>query len=145
MCKQYEHQSSALLLLLVIRLSNPNHQSLDAVLILKQLLSTLWYSAQFYLLGAQGGSIGGCGSESAPLPSASSHTDPHVIQIVLDVLTATLANSLLEYDMELEPRGYLMTVDERNTCPWWGCHPGSAWVPNGDYDLPCLLCSVLLS
>ena len=50
-CTQYEYKRFPLLLLLYIRLINPNQHSLDVKLILKQVLNILWSSVQFYLPG----------------------------------------------------------------------------------------------
>ena len=45
---------------------------------LKQVINVLWAFKQFYL---KGGIIGGDGSESVPLPSASAHLDTRVLQL----------------------------------------------------------------
>jgi len=132
-CKRYEYKSREqrgplneiveksfpLLLPLAIRLSDLNQHSLEAALMLKQVLKIFWSSTQFYLPGGRGGNIGGDGSDSASSPSASALTDPRILQPWFDVLTAVLAKPLPEADTGLEPRGQPTTVDERNAWPWW--------------------------
>ena len=69
---------------------------------------------QFYLIGDQGGSIGGDGSESASSPSMYAHTDLRVLHLWFDVITSILDKPLPEDDTGLDPRGQPKTVDERN-------------------------------
>ena len=87
--KQYKYKSFPFLLPLAILLNNLNPNSLEASLIINQVLSTLWYSMQFYLPRGKGGGIGRDGSESASSPLSSAHTDPGVLQLPAACKTGT--------------------------------------------------------
>mmetsp|Transcript_6423 Transcript_6423/g.12103 ORF Transcript_6423/g.12103 Transcript_6423/m.12103 type:complete len:1045 (-) Transcript_6423:2118-5252(-) len=114
-CKRYEFkprehrgplneivaQSFPLLLPLARRLCDPGENSVEAAMMLKQILKIFWSSTQFYLPGdSYGNSITPCLS------------NPHAMQPWFDVLHFSLAKPLPE---EIQPH----SVDERNSWPWW--------------------------
>jgi len=119
-CKRYEYKSREqrgplneivqasfpLLLPLAQRLSAPDQHSLEAALMLKQILKIFWSSTQFYLPGGRG--------DGSPALA-----DPRVLQPWFDILTAVLAKPLPEAETGLEPRGQPTSVEERNAWPWW--------------------------
>eukprot|EP00566_Odontella_aurita_P002311 CAMPEP_0113571984 /NCGR_PEP_ID=MMETSP0015_2-20120614/25852_1 /TAXON_ID=2838 /ORGANISM="Odontella" /LENGTH=1096 /DNA_ID=CAMNT_0000474985 /DNA_START=725 /DNA_END=4015 /DNA_ORIENTATION=+ /assembly_acc=CAM_ASM_000160 len=125
-CKRYEYKSREqrgplneivvrsfpLLLPLAQRLSSADSHSLEAALMLKQILKIFWSSTQFYLPGGRTAEDGS-GAASPAL------TDPQVLQPWFDVLTAVLAKPLPEADTGLEPRGQPTAAEERNAWPWW--------------------------
>mmetsp|Transcript_46986 Transcript_46986/g.69588 ORF Transcript_46986/g.69588 Transcript_46986/m.69588 type:complete len:1060 (+) Transcript_46986:78-3257(+) len=90
-------QSFPLLLPLSQRLSTPEEHSLEAALMLKQMLKIFWSSTQFYL------------------PSVS----PDQIQPWFDVLHSVLAKPLPEASTGQEPVNQPITIEERNAWPWW--------------------------
>lgn len=114
-CKRYEYkskdqrgplndivsQSFPLLLPLAQRLSNPNEHSLEAALMLKQILKIFWSSTQFYL------------------PSGGPMSSPESIQPWFEVIRLVLVKSLPENDTGLEPRGQPTSKEERNQWPFW--------------------------
>jgi hypothetical protein len=120
-CKRYEYkskeqrgplneivmQSFPLLLPLAQRLSVPEEHSLEAAMMLKQILKIFWSSTQFYLPGGDG---------KDPSPALS---NPESMQPWLDVLQLTLVKPLPEASTGLEPRNQPTTVEERNAWPWW--------------------------
>lgn len=89
--------SFPLLLPLSQRLCNPEEHSLEAAMMLKQMLKIFWSSTQFFL------------------PTA----DVSQIQPWFDILYAVLAKPLPEASTGLEPRNQPITVVERNAWPWW--------------------------
>jgi hypothetical protein len=118
-CKRYEYkskdqrgplneiviQSFPLLLPLAQRLSTEN--SLEAAMMLKQILKIFWSSTQFYLPG---------GDATNPSPALS---NPEALQPWFDILCKALAKHLPEASTGLEPRGQPTDPDERNAWPWW--------------------------
>jgi hypothetical protein len=114
-CKRYEFkprehrgplneivsQSFPLLLPLAQRLCDPAENSIEAAMMLKQILKIFWSSTQFYLPGASSG------NSSTPCLS-----NPRAMQPWFDVLHYSLAKPLPE---EIQPR----SLDERNSWPWW--------------------------
>jgi len=120
-CKRYEYKSRdqrgplneivlksfPLLLPLAQRLSNPNEHSLEAALMLKQILKIFFSSTQFYLPGEAG--------ESKPSPLANEQ----VMQPWFDVLQASLSKPLPEANTGQEPLNQPTDVDDRNAWPWW--------------------------
>lgn len=121
-CKRYEYkskeqrgplneivkQSFPLLLPLAQRLSQPNENSLEAAMMLKQILKIFWSSTQFYLPGGDG--------ENGASPAL---TSPESMQPWFDVLQIALKKPLPEASTGQEPRGQPTTVEERNAWPWW--------------------------
>ena len=112
---------------------------------INQVLSTVWFSMQFYLPRGQRGGIERDWSESASSQLVAAHTYPCVLQLWFDVLIVILVKPLLEADMGLDPRGKTRTVDEWNTWTLWRHHPGFALIPHGDYEPLCRICLGLLS
>jgi hypothetical protein len=120
-CKRYEYkskeqrgplneivaQSFPLLLPLAQRLSNPDENSLEAAMMLKQILKIFWSSTQFYLPG---------GNANEPSPALS---NPQSMQPWLDVLQLALIKRLPEGGTGLEPLGQPSAIEERNGWPWW--------------------------
>jgi len=120
-CKRYEYkskeqrgplneivaQSFPLLLPLGQRLSVPEEHSLEAAMMLKQILKIFWSSTQFFLPG-------GDGKDPSP---ALAH--PESMQPWLDILQRTLVKPLPEASTGHEPRNQPTTVEERNSWPWW--------------------------
>jgi len=121
-CKRYEYkskeqrgplneivkQSFPLLLPLAQRLSQPEEHSLEAAMMLKQILKIFWSSTQFYLPGADG--------ENGSSPAL---TSPESMQPWFDVLQVALKKPLPEASSGQEPRNQPTTVEERNAWPWW--------------------------
>ena len=120
-CKRYEYkskeqrgplneivmQSFPLLLPLAQRLSLPDEHSLEAAMMLKQILKIFWSSTQFYLPGGDG---------KEPSPALA---NPESMQPWLDILQLTLVKPLPEASEGLEPRNQPTSVEERNAWPWW--------------------------
>ena len=120
-CKRYEYkskeqrgplneivkQSFPLLLPLAQRLSQPEEHSLEAAMMLKQILKIFWSSTQFYLPGSDGENGG---------PGLSS---PESMQPWFEVLQAALKKPLPEASTGQEPRDQPTGVEERNAWPWW--------------------------
>jgi len=114
-CKRYEYKSKEqrgplneivvqtfpLLLPLAQRLSSPNENSLEAALMLKQILKIFWSSTQFYL------PIGG------PLSS------PDAILPWFEVIRVILSKPLPEASTGLPPLNQPKDEAERNSWPWW--------------------------
>ena len=117
-CKRYEYksreqrgplneiviQSFPLVLPLATRLCNEN--SLEAAMMLKQILKIFWSSTQFYL--PNGNNNDGTAS-STPSPALA---NPTAMEPWFNVLKAVLTKPLAEED---QPK----TKDERNAWPWW--------------------------
>lgn len=115
-CKRYEFkpreqrgplneivaQSFPLLLPLAQRLCNPNENSLEAAMMLKQILKIFWSATQFYLPGDSAET-----SNTTPCLS-----NPQAMQPWFDVLQYSLAKPLPE---EIQPK----SIDDRNSWPWW--------------------------
>mmetsp|Transcript_108 Transcript_108/g.167 ORF Transcript_108/g.167 Transcript_108/m.167 type:complete len:1061 (-) Transcript_108:259-3441(-) len=122
-CKRYEYKSREqrgplneivvksfpLLLPLAQRLSDANEHSLEAALMLKQILKIFWSSTQFYL---PGGSTDG----STASPGLA---NPESMQPWFEILRAVLSKPLPEASTGLEPQNQPTTVEERNQWPWW--------------------------
>ena len=120
-CKRYEYKAAdhrgplndivvksfPMLLPLAQRLSDPNEHSLEAAMMLKQILKIFWSSTQFYLPG---------GDSKNPSPAVS---NPESLQPWFDILCAALSRPLPEASTGLEPRGQPTSVEERNAWPWW--------------------------
>jgi len=120
-CKRYEYKSKEqrgplndivlksfpLLLPLAQRLSEPSVHSLEAAMMLKQILKIFWSSTQFYLPGGDGVN---------PSPALS---NPQSMQPWFDILCMTLSKPLPEASTGLEPAGQPTAIEERNAWPWW--------------------------
>ena len=120
-CKRYEYksreqrgplngivmQSFPMLLPLAQRLSIAEEHSLEAAMMLKQILKIFWSSTQFYLPGGDG---------KDPSPAL---TNPDSMQPWFDILQRALVKPLPEAASGLEPRNQPTTVEERNAWPWW--------------------------
>lgn len=114
-CKRYEYKAKELrgplddivtqtfpvLLPLAQGLCDPNQHSLEAALMLKQILKIFWSSTQFYM------------PMNGPLSSAEA------IQPWFDVFRAVLLKPLPEASTGLEPKGQPTDIHERNQWPWW--------------------------
>lgn len=120
-CKRYEYkskeqrgplneivmQSFPLLLPLAQRLSEPTVNSLEAAMMLKQILKIFWSSTQFYLPGGNGVN---------PSPALA---NPQSMQPWFDILCKALSKPLPEASTGLEPLGQPTGLEERNAWPWW--------------------------
>lgn len=126
-CKRYEYksreqrgplnqivmQSFPLLLPLAQRLSGPNENSLEAAMMLKQILKIFWSSTQFYLPSGNN-SDGSASGEPSPALA-----NPHALEPWFAILRAVLTKPLPEASTGLEPTGQPLTKEERNAWPWW--------------------------
>lgn len=124
-CKRYEYKSREqrgplneivmksfpLLLPLAQRLTAPNEHSLEAALMLKQILKIFWSSTQFYM---PGGSSNADGASSAPALANKEAMEPW-----FQVLKAVLSKPLPEASTGLEPRNQPTSKEERTAWPWW--------------------------
>jgi hypothetical protein len=124
-CKRYEYKSKEqrgplneiveasfpLLLPLAQQLSADNQHSLEAAMMLKQILKIFWSSTQFYLPGNHGGGPGNTAGFSL--------TNPEQLQPWFDILTRSLQKVLPEAATGLEPREQPVDIDARNAWPWW--------------------------
>jgi len=120
-CKRYEYkskeqrgplneivmQSFPLLLPLAQVLSQPEEHSLEAAMMLKQILKIFWSSTQFYLPGGDG---------KDPSPALA---NPEAMQPWLDILQLALVKPLPEASTGLPPLNQPTNVEERNAWPWW--------------------------
>jgi len=121
-CKRYEYkskeqrgplndivlQSFPLLLPLAQRLADPNEHSIEAAMMLKQILKIFWSSTQFYLPNGVSGDVSASGGEK-----------PETLQPWFDVLHAVLTKPLPDASTGLEPRNQPTSIEERNAWPWW--------------------------
>lgn len=121
-CKRYEYkskeqrgplndivqQSFPLLLPLALQLSSKDEHSLEAAMMLKQILKIFWSSTQFYLPG---------GGDEAN--SSIGLARPDQLQPWFNVLVSALKKPLPEASTGLEPRNQPVDVDARNAWPWW--------------------------
>jgi importin-7 len=112
-CKRYEYKSKEqrgplneivqasfpLLLPLAQELSRLDQHSLEAAMMLKQVLKIFWSSTQFYL------------------PNGDSRPDH--LQPWFDILTRALAKPLPEASTGLEPRNQPVDLEQRKAWPWW--------------------------
>jgi len=120
-CKRYEYKSKEqrgplneivarsfpLLLPLAQRLSIPEEHSLEAAMMLKQILKIFWSSTQFYLPGGDG---------KDPSPALS---NPESMQPWLDILQRALVKPLPEASTGQPPLNQPTNIEERNAWPWW--------------------------
>jgi hypothetical protein len=127
-CKRYEFKprdqrgplnqivsaSFPLLLPLAQQLSNENQHSLEAALMLKQILKIFWSSTQFFLPGTSTETNNG-----VIITYAVSLANPEHIQPWFDILTKALKKPLPEDSTGQEPRGQPLDIDARNAWPWW--------------------------
>lgn len=141
-CKRYEYkskeqrgplndivlQSFPLLLPLAQRLSDPNEHSLEAAMMLKQILKIFWSSTQFYLPSGVGGNDGGASAGGGGQSTAENAFQPEKMQPWFDILRAVLVKPLPEASTGLEPRNQPTTVEERNAWPWWKCKKWSVQI-----------------
>lgn len=125
-CKRYEFKpreqrgplneivnlSFPLLLPLAQRLVSSNDNSIEAAMMLKQILKIFWSSTQFYLPGSSDGTV----HQGAP-----SLSNPQAMQPWFDVLNQALARPIPE---EIQPH----SVEERNAFPWWKVKKWSAQI-----------------
>jgi importin-7 len=125
-CKRYEYKSKEqrgplndivrvsfpLLLPLGQQLSSENQHSLEAAMMLKQILKIFWSATQFYLPGSNDTDVA---AGAAPVGLAR----PDQLQPWFDILTRALKKPLPEDSTGLEPRGQPVSVEARNTWPWW--------------------------
>lgn len=114
-CKRYEYKAKEqrgplndivtqlfpLILPLAQRLSDPNEHSLEAALMLKQILKIFWSSTQFFL------------------PNAGIMNSGETIQPWFNVIRAVIIKPLPEASTGLEPVGQPQSIEERNQWPWW--------------------------
>jgi hypothetical protein len=119
-CKRYEYKSReargplneivmksfAILLPLAQRLSDPTENSLEAALMLKQILKIFWSSTQFYL-PTRNNPDGS--ASSTPSPALA---NPAAMEPWFEILKAVLSKHLPEAD---QPK----TKEERIAWPWW--------------------------
>eukprot|EP00584_Thalassiosira_punctigera_P008909 CAMPEP_0172545150 /NCGR_PEP_ID=MMETSP1067-20121228/15144_1 /TAXON_ID=265564 ORGANISM="Thalassiosira punctigera, Strain Tpunct2005C2" /NCGR_SAMPLE_ID=MMETSP1067 /ASSEMBLY_ACC=CAM_ASM_000444 /LENGTH=1077 /DNA_ID=CAMNT_0013331839 /DNA_START=115 /DNA_END=3348 /DNA_ORIENTATION=+ len=126
-CKRYEYKSREqrgplnqivvlsfpLLLPLAQRLSGPNEHSLEAAMMLKQILKIFWSSTQFYL---PNGNNGDGSASGVPSPALA---NPDALEPWFEVLKAVLTKPLPEASTGLEPKGQPISKEERNAWPWW--------------------------
>ena len=140
-CKRYEYkskeqrgplndivlQSFPLLLPLAQRLSGTTEHSLEAAMMLKQILKIFWSSTQFYLPSGVGGNDGGGGQSTAENAGGAAF-QPEKMQPWFDILRAVLIKPLPEASTGLEPRNQPTSVEERNAWPWWKCKKWSVQI-----------------
>jgi hypothetical protein len=119
-CKRYEYKSKEqrgplnqivnasfpLLLPLGQELSQEGQSSLEAAMMLKQILKIFWSSTQFYLPGSESA------SGESPATSSIGLARPDQLQPWFDILTRVLAKPLPE---EMQPPD----AEARNAWPWW--------------------------
>eukprot|EP00559_Dactyliosolen_fragilissimus_P005157 CAMPEP_0184857384 /NCGR_PEP_ID=MMETSP0580-20130426/2545_1 /TAXON_ID=1118495 /ORGANISM="Dactyliosolen fragilissimus" /LENGTH=1039 /DNA_ID=CAMNT_0027352953 /DNA_START=55 /DNA_END=3174 /DNA_ORIENTATION=+ len=119
-CKRYEYksreqrgplnqivtQSFPLLLPLAQRLCDSNEHSLEAALMLKQILKIFWSSTQFYLPGDGSGNSVTLGN-------------PQAMQPWFEILQVALVKPLPEACTGQPPLNQPTDVEERNAWPWW--------------------------
>lgn len=109
--------SFPLLVPLGIQLSDPNQNSLEAAMMLKQILKIFWSSTQFYLPGTE--------KQTDPQDPQGKNSvisllsRPEQLQPWFDMLTAALKKPLPEASTGLEPRDQPTDVEARNAWPWW--------------------------
>jgi len=129
LCKRYEFksknergplntiviQSFPLLLPLAQRLTSPQEHSLEAALMLKQILKIFWSCTQFYLPGDKGA-------------ASLSLSNPQSMQPWFDILRVVLAKPLPEASTGLEPLNQPTAVEDRNAWPWWKVKKWSAQI-----------------
>lgn len=122
-CKRFEYKPSdqreplneivrasfPLLLPLGQQLSEENQHSLEAAMMLKQILKIFWSSTQFFLPTSSG-------PGDNTLVSLS---HPEQLQPWFQILSKALAKKLPENNTSLEPRGQPTSIEERNAWPWW--------------------------
>ncbi|GKY91239.1 hypothetical protein MPSEU_000096500 [Mayamaea pseudoterrestris] len=127
-CKRYEYKAREqrgplneivnaafpLLLPLAQELSNENQNSLEAAMMLKQILKIFWSSTQFFLPGSDGSSQNTSGAENS-----IGLARPERLQPWFEILTRVLKKPLPEASTGLEPRGQPVDNDARNAWPWW--------------------------
>ncbi|KAL7531578.1 hypothetical protein ACHAXR_006571, partial [Thalassiosira sp. AJA248-18] len=127
-CKRYEYKSREqrgplneivthsfpLLLPLAQRLSGPTEHSLEAAMMLKQILKIFWSSTQFYLPNGNNADGSACASSSSPALA-----NPNAMEPWFEVLKAVLVKPLPEANTGLEPKDQPTTKEERNAWPWW--------------------------
>jgi hypothetical protein len=125
-CKRYEYKSKdqrsplneivkaafPLLLPLGQELCKETVHSLEAAMMLKQILKIFWSSTQFYLPGS---SDTATSDNNNNLGLAS----PDNLQPWFDIVTRALQKPLYEASTGLEPCGQPIDVDARNAWPWW--------------------------
>jgi len=128
-CKRYEFKSKSergplndiviqsfpLLLPLAQRLINPHEHSLEAALMLKQILKIFWSCTQFYLPGDKG-------------LATASLSNPQSMQPWFNILQAVLAKPLPEATTGEEPRDQPTDIEQRNAWPWWKVKKWSAQI-----------------
>ena len=134
-CKRYEYKpreergplneivrtAFPLLLPLGQQLSADNMHSLEAAMMLKQILKIFWSSTQFFLPGASHDSIppSTSGASAPNSEYAIGLSRPDQLQPWFDILTRALQKPLPEASTGLEPRNQPVDVDARNAWPWW--------------------------
>ena len=131
-CKRYEYKSKEqrgplneivratfpLLLPLGRELSAQNQHSLEAAMMLKQILKIFWSSTQFYLPGSSS-STSTTTTQNGDSQDTVALARPEQLQPWFDILTRALQKPLPEDSTGLEPRGQPVDVDARNAWPWW--------------------------
>ena len=127
-CKRYEYKSkdqrgplndivqASFPMLLPLGQQLVQETSLEAAMMLKQILKIFWSSTQFYLPGRDPGTANGT-SDGDPSNAGSSSSSiglarPDVLQPWFDVLTAALKKPLPEAE---QPKD----LEARNAWPWW--------------------------
>lgn len=126
-CKRYEYKSKnergplndivtiSFPMLLPLGQSLVQQHSLEAAMMLKQILKIFWSSTQFYLPGQEQSQETGENPNSSSIGLAR----PDILQPWFDILTAALAKPLPEASTGLEPMGQPTDVEARNAWPWW--------------------------
>jgi importin-7 len=117
-------QAFPLLLPLGQHLSNPMEHSLEAAMMLKQILKIFWSSTQFYLPGLEASTTTVSGDENNSIGGPAENSSiglarPEQLQPWFDVLTSALKKQLPEASTGLEPRDQPTDMDARNAWPWW--------------------------
>ena len=132
-------QAFPLLLPLGQHLSNANNQqhSLEAAMMLKQILKIFWSSTQFYLpnISSPTNTTNHVNGDSNTLSANSTTTSdqqspsdnsssiglarPEQLQPWFDILTNALKKPLPEASTGLEPHHQPTDIDGRNAWPWW--------------------------
>ena len=128
-CKRYEYKSkdqrgplneivkASFPMLLPLGQSLVQQNSLEAAMMLKQVLKIFWSSTQFYLPMADEGAEGQVGLAR-----------PDILQPWFDILTASLKKPLPEASTGQEPKGQPTDIDARNAWPWWKVKKWSAQI-----------------
>jgi importin-7 len=126
--------SFPLLLPLGQHLSNINEHSIEAAMMLKQILKIFWSSTQFYLPSIDNNNNTTTTNSNNGNNNANNETNnnnsnnnnssigltrPEQLQPWFDILTNALKKPLPEASTGLEPKNQPMDIESRNNWPWW--------------------------